>query len=212
MINLVIVGASGHARVIAAAALQCGGFSVRGFIDNESRKGEMVDGLPILGGDQSFPILEKEINDISVIIGIGDNILRREISQKIGSVKYATVIHPSAVVAQGVEIGKGTFVAASATINPGAKIGDHVIVNTNSSIDHDCRLQDFSAVSPGAVLTGGVTVGAGAMIGAGSIVNPGLEIGEGATVGSGATVIDSILPDVVCVGVPARPLLRPTQR
>lgn len=204
MDNLVIIGASGHARVVAAAARQSGMF-VLGLIDNARLKGEDVDGLPILGGDEVLPRLLGTVDNLCVIVGVGNNTLRRSICQRIEGWKFATVIHPSAIIAPGVEIGGGTFIAASATINSGAIIGQHVIVNTNSSVDHDCQVGDFAAVSPGSILTGGVLIGAGAMIGAGAVIIPGVEIGENAIVGAGASVVGSVPSNTTYVGVPARP-------
>lgn len=50
--------------------------------------------------------------------------------------KYVPVlVHPSAVVAEDIQLGTGTVVAAGAVINPGARIGKGCIINTCSSVD-----------------------------------------------------------------------------
>ncbi|GAA0612364.1 MULTISPECIES: acetyltransferase [Thalassospira] len=208
MDSLVVAGASGHARVIASAAQKSGKFSVLGYLDNNLPAGLLVDGLPILGGDDILTNLKKSIADLKVIVGIGDNALRQSVAAKISITDFATVVHPNAVVADDVQIGDGSFVAASATINVGVRIGCHVIVNTSSSIDHDCDIADFSSISPGAILTGGVSLRRGAMIGAGAVISPNLEVGQHAVVGAGTVVIRSLPQDTCWVGVPARQIAK----
>ncbi|MFH1394797.1 MAG: serine acetyltransferase, partial [Candidatus Omnitrophota bacterium] len=87
-----------------------------------------------------------------------------------------------------VEFAEGTFVAASATINPGTKIGKNVIVNTSSSIDHDCWIEDFVHIAPGAILCGTVTVGEGTHIGIGANIIQSIKIGKGAFISAGRIV------------------------
>ena len=50
----------------------------------------------------------------------------------------ATVVHPTAVVAAGVAIGDGTFVAPFAVLHADARVGRACIVNTAAVVEHDC--------------------------------------------------------------------------
>jgi len=63
-------------------------------------------------------------------------------------------------------------------VNAGSIIGNHVILNTNCSVDHDCVIEDFVHVSPGATICGGVKIKEGVHIGAGAVVLPNLTIGK----------------------------------
>ena len=73
-----------------------------------------------------------------IVVGIGNAIERQKIQESLKNVNLVTLIHPTAILAKDITIGKGTVVMAGAVINPGVIIGDGCIINTCSSIDHDC--------------------------------------------------------------------------
>jgi len=97
-------------------------------------------------------------------------------------------------------------VVGGVVVNADAQIGRGVILNTGCSVDHDCILQDFVHISPGARLAGNVRVGAGSWIGIGAVVREGVRIGSDVMVGAGATVINDIPDNTRVAGVPARAL------
>ncbi len=203
---LLIIGASGHGRVIADAARAAGGYLQLGFVDKTLPPGSVVDGLRVLGDDSDIPRIVGENPGVQAIVGIGCNRTREDIVAKATGLAFCTVVHPAATIAPDVEIGPGSFVAASATINCGSTIGAHAVVNTGACVDHDCRIGDFGFVSPGATLAGSVDVGPRAFVGSGATVLPNIAIGQGAVVGAGAAVIRPVDDGVTVVGVPARPL------
>ncbi len=195
---LVILGAGGHAKVVASAA-RAAGFQVLGFRDdNPQSHGQCVFGLPILGGIKEF--LGQP--DAPAVIGIGKNSIRQRLST--GEVDWKTVVHPAAWVDPSVALGAGTVVFAGAVINPDCRVGSHVVVNTGCSIDHDCVVGDFAQVAPGARLAGNVTVGPGVFVGLGAVVRQGVTIGEWSVIGAAAAVVRSLPPHVLAMGVPAR--------
>jgi sugar O-acyltransferase (sialic acid O-acetyltransferase NeuD family) len=143
---------------------------------------------------------------VNGIGSVGDPGIRRAIFEDYDQLgfRFATVIHPSAVVSQTAVVEDGVQVMAGAVIQAGAVIGRNVIVNTRSSIDHDCMIGDHTHVSAGAVLAGGVTLEEGVHIGAGAVVIQGLRIGKGTIVGAGAVVTRQLPPHITAVGVPAK--------
>lgn len=197
MKQLIIIGASGHGKVVADCAVK-NGYEQIVFLDDDEnitrcgkyevvgRSGE-VDRLP---GD--------------VIVAVGNSGFRRRLQAAINESRLATLIHPQAVVGDDVEIGVGSIVMAGAVINSGSRIGKGVIVNTCSSIDHDCLVGDYVHLAVGAHLAGSVEVGDGAWIGAGAVVNNNLCICGGCMVGAGAVVVKDIEEAGTYVGVPAR--------
>ena len=198
--RLVIIGASGHGRVIADIAKKNGYLDIVFFDDNPELK--ICGNYPVLG-------TSKDVNrflDEDFIVAIGKSITREIIQNKLESmgVNIVTLIHPSAVIGENVEIGKGTVVMAGAVINPSSKIGKGCIINTCSSVDHDCEIGDFSHVSVGAHMAGTVKIGTRTWIGAGATVSNNIEIVDDCTIGAGAVVIKTILEAGTFVGVPAR--------
>lgn len=199
-----IIGAGGHAKVVIDAARASGRFEPIGVLDDDpARLGTTVLGIPVRGAVTSEEIDYLEIEQ--AVIAIGNARIRARIAADLqGLVAWATVIHPTAVVGTGVEIGAGSVVFAGAILQPDTTVGSHAIVNTACSIDHDGRIGDFAQVAPGAHLGGCVRVGEGVLLGIGASVLPGLAIGDWTTVGAGGVVVTDLPAGIVAKGVPAR--------
>jgi sugar O-acyltransferase (sialic acid O-acetyltransferase NeuD family) len=123
--------------------------------------------------------------------------------------RFATLVHPTAVVPASVAVGSGTVVHAMTVATADATVGDHVQIMPSCVITHDARIEDFVTMGAGVRLAGNVTVGRGAYVGSGCLVREGVTIGEGALIGMGAVVLDDVPPRETWVGVPARPLAHP---
>ena len=198
--NVVIIGAGGHAKVIADIVLLSGD-NLIGFLDDSREK----QGLIIF---KDYKVIGKisdadKYQDSYFIIAIGDNARRAEISEDL-KVKYYTAIHPKAIIADTVKIGEGTAVMAGAVINPSTKIGNHCIINTSCSIDHDNTIRDFVHISPGAHLAGTVYIEEYTWICAGATVSNNINISSDIIVGAGATVLKNLSVAGTYVGTPAR--------
>lgn len=204
--RLLIVGASGHARVVADIARKTGRFEITG-VCNRSGTGEL-EGIPVVARDVDVPDLWRLKAFDLAFIAIGDNWDRARAVETIRraepEISFATLIHPRAIVADRACVGEGTVVMAGAVVNPGAVIGRHAVLNTNCSIDHDCRIGDFASVSPGAALGGNVKLGYCSFVGIGAAVNQGISMGDHTVVGAGAVVVRDLGDRLVAVGVPAR--------
>ncbi|MCG3143556.1 MAG: putative acetyltransferase EpsM [Gammaproteobacteria bacterium] len=207
-VPLVVLGASGHARVVIDAARRSSAFDLLGVIDPNVPAGTMLNGLRSLGGEEYLPEIAARIDGLAAIIAIGDNAVRARVEARVlglvPQIRFATVVHPATVIAEDVTIADGSFIAAGVTINCGTRIGRHAVINTNASVDHDASIGDFAFVGPNAALAGGVSVGRMSLIGIGASVIQGVRIGDRATIGAGAAVIDDIGSDCLAVGVPAR--------
>ena len=197
MRKLAIIGASGHGKVVADIARK-NGYKEIVFLDDDDSIHE-CGGYPVIGKSTEAGTI-----DADVIIGIGNARVRKQIQESIQNEKLVTLIHPDAVVAEDVVIGKGTAVMAGAVINPGVRIGKGCIINTCSSVDHDCIVDDFVHVAVGSHLCGTVNVGAGTWIGAGVTVNNNVFICPDCMIGAGAVIVNDIWERGTYVGVPAR--------
>ena len=194
--RLLIYGSGGHAKVACSVA-QAIGMTVVAFIDPYEENRKDLFGVPILPSAPE-PLLSR-------FIAIGNNRIRLTQAEQ-EKANFATLIHPSAIVHETVQINPGVLICAGAIVQPDCIIGAHAIVNTAASIDHDSTLGDFAHLCPGARLAGGVTVGKGALIGTGAAVIPCMQIGEWATVGAGAAVVQNVKAETTVAGVPAKPI------
>ncbi len=197
MNRLIIIGASGHGKVIADIA-KLSGYTEIVFLDNNPEIKECA-GYPVLGPDTMSVELEGKI-----FVAVGNSEIRQKLMTRYEGREFPVLIHPSAVIAEGSSIGPGSVVMAGVVINPEARIGKGCIINTSSSIDHDCIIGDYCHVSVGAHLSGTVVVGNHVWIGAGAIVSNNIDICGNCMIGAGAVVIKDIEESGTYVGVPAK--------
>lgn len=204
---VLILGAGGHAKVLIDALL-AGSAAIAGLVDSDpGLSGTSVLGIPILGGDDvvtDFP--PAEILLVDGLGSVGLPLRRHRLFNRFKDLGYsfATVVHPSAVVACDVALGEGTQVMAGAVIQPGTRIGVNVIINTRASVDHDCVIGDHAHLAPGVTLSGGVQVGAGCHLGTAATVIQGVVIGAQSLVAAGAVVTCDLDAGAKVRGVPAR--------
>lgn len=204
---VIILGAGGHAKVLIEALLQSGNL-IAGIVDPDPKlAGVEIFGVPVLGGDDVVNDLPpSEIQLVNGLGSVGLPFKRQQIFERFKGMgyKFATVVHPSAVVASDVELGEGVQIMAGVVIQPGCRIGINSIINTSASVDHDCIVGDHVHISPGVTLSGGVSVEAGSHIGTGATVIQGISIGSGCLIAAGAVVIKDIADGAMVRGVPAR--------
>ncbi len=205
---IVLLGASGHAKVVADAVRQEGRWQIAGFLDQSFRAGQRHFGAPVLGSEQDLPRLAEELNLVGVFVAIGDNHTRSQAVRRIHSacpqLPFVSIVHPAATIAEGVLISEGSILLAGVTVNADAHIGAHCILNTCSSLDHDGVLADFASLAPGVTTGGNVHIGECTAISLGASVIHGIKIGEHVVVGAGATVLENLPDHVVAYGTPAR--------
>lgn len=195
--QVIIVGAGGHAKVVADI-VRASGNEVIGFLDDKDPS--ELPGFTILGKVSEISRFSERYDFAS---GIGNNETRQRIMEAF-PVNWLTVIHPSVIIAPDVQIDAGTVVMANAVVNTGSRIGRGVIINTAATVDHDCVLEDYVHISPGAHLAGTVFVGSGTWVGIGGVVSNNLSICSGCVIGAGAVVVRDIETAGTYVGVPAQ--------
>lgn len=204
--KIVIIGASGHGKVVADIA-KLNGYDEILFLDDDKSKTSC--------GNYKVAGTSKEITkyrDYDFIIAIGNNKIREKISDTLEkeNIKQTVLIHPTAVIDETATIKEGTVVMANAVINASVQIGRSCIINTASSIDHDCIINDFVHVSPGVHVAGTVTIGRNTWLGIGSTVINNLEICSNCIIGAGSTVIKDIKEEGTYIGSPAERMKKMT--
>jgi len=200
---LLILGAGGHGKVVADAALLQGQWSEIAFLDN-APPAQAVLGLPVLDGSQPLARLRERYGSAAVAIGDADRRMARLDELQREGFELPLIQHPSAIVSPFAELEAGCVVFANSVINAGSRLGRGCILNTAASIDHDCTLGDGVHIAPGARIAGGVRIGARSWIGIGACVREYIAIGDNVTVGAGAAVVNDVAAGRIVRGVPAR--------
>jgi sugar O-acyltransferase (sialic acid O-acetyltransferase NeuD family) len=207
MKRLAILGASGHGKVVADAAVAAGWDEIVFYDDAWPRRG--TNGRWAVAGDTAG--LVDALNDYDgVIVGVGNNRTRLALTRRLigAGADLVSIIHPQAVVSRYAGIGHGTVAFAGAVVNVDSSVGRACIINTGATVDHDCTLADAVHLSPGTHLAGGVTVGEASWVGIGACVKQLVTIDSDVTVGAGAVVVSHVSAEQTVVGVPAKPLER----
>ncbi len=201
--SIIIVGSGGHACVVADVLFSMG-VAVLGFTDVKEKLGHKVLGnLSVVGTDE---ILEDYNSDeVDVVIGVGylpNNDLRHKLYNDIKKkhLHIRSIIHPSAVIGQEVNVGEGVQIFAGSILQAKVQLGDNVIINTGVNIDHHSKIGNHSHIAPGAVICGDVEIGNNSFIGAGVCIIQGISIGDNVVVGAGVTVRNNIQSGNVYVG------------
>ena len=203
MKRLALLGASGHGKVVADAALAAGWQDVV-FFDDAWPDMSMNGHWPVAGNTVALLDRLHEFN--GVLVSIGNCAVRwqkQQVLQAAGA-RLVTVVHPHACVSPFARLGVGTVVMAGAVVNVDAVVGESSIINTGATVDHDGTLAHAVHISPGVHLSGNVVVGACSWIGVGAVVRQGIRIGARVMVGAGAVVVTAVADGLTVVGSPAR--------
>jgi sugar O-acyltransferase (sialic acid O-acetyltransferase NeuD family) len=201
--RLIIIGAGGHGRVVADAALAAS-TDLFAFVDSNPNA-ETLKGIPVYNS-LTAAIADNEYEDPHFIVAIGDNEARtRKYSHALAAgLQPTSVIHPAATVSESAYIAPGSFVAAQAVVNSDASVGENAIVNTAAIVEHDCVVGSHTFIAPAAVLCGSVRVGAHSFISANATLIPNVRLGERVLVAAGAVVTKNFPDEVRLMGIPAR--------
>jgi sugar O-acyltransferase (sialic acid O-acetyltransferase NeuD family) len=207
MKKLALLGASGHGKVVADAALAAGWQAVE-FFDDAWTRASLNGHWPVSGNTAT--LLTRVLEFDGVLVSIGNCAARWEKHEllRAAGARLSTVVHPRACVSPFACLGAGTVVMAGAIVAVDAVVGEACIVNTGATVDHDCVLANGVHISPGAHLSGNVTVGARSWVGIGAAVRQGTRLGEGVMVGAGAVVVKAVEDGLTVAGCPAMPLVR----
>jgi sugar O-acyltransferase (sialic acid O-acetyltransferase NeuD family) len=211
MAGLLLLGAGGHARVVAETALATGRFGRIAFLDDRcTDSAQLPDqlGWPVIGPFAAA--LDSQIRQQfpAALVAIGNASLRLQLLPRLAAAGYElpVVVHPTAWLSPSAQIGVGSVVFAQAAIQAQTVIGSGAILNTGCSVDHDAQLGHGVHICPGARLAGEVQVGDRSWIGIGASVIQQIRIGADVTVGAGAAVVRDLPDGVTAVGVPGRVL------
>lgn len=192
---VIILGGGGHASVLAEICIEQGRQILAVVSPAPCLTREIFQGLRHLINDDE--VVEFPANSVELVNGVGGlpgSELRKHLATKFSNLGYrfATLVSSSAVVSRTVKLSEGVQVLPRATINPGASIGMHSIMNSCSLVEHDCSLENFVNIAPGAIICGGTVIREGVQIGPNSVVAQGLDIGAYSIIGAGASVVRSL--------------------
>ncbi len=198
MKDLIILGAGGEGLEIVQVVRLINKvnkeWNIIGFLDdNLSIIGQEFNGIKVLGS-----ILDSnKFSNAYFISSIGHPdrpILREEVRNKIpfSDSKFATIIHPSAVICETVKLGFGCFIQSNCNISTNSIIGNNVLIANGSIIGHESEISDGVVIGMGVKITSDVIIGKNVYIGPGAIFTNQIKIGNNVLIGIGAIVTENV--------------------
>ena len=215
MKKLVILGGRGIGMIAASVANDIGTYNILGFLNDFVPVGSKVGkygGFKVIGNTND---VTKYLSDDDTMFFIGYVGMKseKEVFEKITKLgipshRYATLIHPSAIIPKGFcSIGNGVLMAPLSQLSPDTTVEDNCILLPNSFLGHDSTMKRFSHITANSVVGGNVLIGRGAHIGTNSTIRENVNIGDFVLVGSGSVVLNDVPGNSIVVGNPAK-LLR----
>ena len=119
--KLIIIGASGHGKVVADIAIKMNNWQSIAFLDDDESIKVCMD-IPVIGKTDDAL---KYKDEADFFVAIGNNTTRERVQTKLEyeGASIATLIHPNAVIGYQVSVGIGTVIMAGTVINSASTIG-----------------------------------------------------------------------------------------
>jgi acetyltransferase EpsM len=214
MKKLIILGGRGIGMIAASVTNDIGSINVLGFLNDVVPIGDNI------GKYHSYKVIGKshdaknylDDEDVMFFIGYVGMKNEKEVFEKVISLgiprnRYATLIHPTAIIPKGFcSIGNGVLISPLAQLSPDTTVEDNCILLPNSFLGHDSTMKRFSHITANSVIGGNVTIGKGAHIGTNATIREDVNIGDYALIGSGSVVLKDVPDNTIMVGNPAKVL------
>ncbi len=201
--EIILLGSSGHA-LVAADVLRQLGYLIAGYLSKNIHIDNKL-GVPYLGFEQNQEHIQK-IEGYSLFPAIGDNTIRSNVMTALmkAGFDFPKAVSLRANVSDSCLISHGTLISNGACANAFSSFGKGVIINTGAIVEHECIIDDFAHLAPGAVLAGNVKIGKRSFIGANAVIKQSITIGNNVLIGAGSVVLHDIEDNCVFAGNPAK--------
>lgn len=199
--RIVIIGTGGVAREVTSWANSL--VEITGYAALNPKEHEAF-GLPgsVFPNDLTPHIAGTDL----AVIAIGSPAIRRKLGGKLADAgfRFPNLVHPSAVVADNVQLGEGAIICPLVNISPNVILGRLSYVNFCVGIGHDAVIGDYTQINPGVQIGGFAEIGQDVLVGSGATIREGVKIGDKATVASGSVVLGRLRGGVTVMGNPAK--------
>lgn len=203
MKGIVLIGYGGHASSVADSIRQQGVYEIIGYTDKEPPK-EKTD-YPYLGTDHMLKdVFGKGVVCAAIGVGYLGGLNVRDMLYKMAKdlgFQLPPIIDRTAILADNIRVGEGTYIGKGAIINAKSSIGKMCIINSGAIVEHESQVKEFSHVSVKAVLCGNVKVEDHAFIGANATVIQGIRIGGYSKIGAGSTILKNVPKKMTVYGI-----------
>jgi sugar O-acyltransferase (sialic acid O-acetyltransferase NeuD family) len=168
-------------------------------VDDSFYEANTLLGIEVIKRSQFTP--EK----YEVVVAVADCSLReRMVASLPEHTRFKTIIHPSVIKSDFVEIGEGSIITAGCILTCNIILGKHCHLNLKTTVGHDVQIGDFFTTAPAVNISGNSIIGNKVFIGTNSCIKEKISICDGTLVGMGAVVVKSIFEKGIYAGNPAK--------
>lgn len=203
---LVIIGAGGHAAVLAEILMTRGRKIVAVVSPNVITDNSPLAGINRIKTDEALlsAYLPEQVELVNGMGATPGNDLHFQLFNYFSEHGYyfESVISPDAIVSKYARLADGVQIMSGAIVQTNASISMNCIINSGAIIEHDCYIGAHNHIAPNATLSGGVITESQVHVGTGANVIQSIKIGEQAVIGAGCTVVRDVPAKQVIV--PAR--------
>jgi UDP-3-O-[3-hydroxymyristoyl] glucosamine N-acyltransferase len=126
-------------------------WEIVGFSDARASEGQVVSGYPVMSEDAllNFP------EPVDAVISVGSPAAREKIFEKLRrnpNVSFPPVVHPSSIVARGVELPGGVLITGFCSVSPDTAIGKGVFLNGHCVVVQGLNIGDDAELCAGSVI------------------------------------------------------------
>ena len=212
MKKLIIIGGYGNGTVVQSTVEDINKvtptWDIIGFLND--REKEPINGKPVLGPIDKATVAnylkDENVYFFYTLISVKLNFkfLHKLHDLKIPKERFATIVHPTAVISTFAKIGNGVCIQPFVSVGPNVKIGNHVQIFAQSLLGHDATLDDYSYVANNACIGASVHLHEGAYLGTNATTLENVNLGKWSLTGIGSVVLKDVPDYTKVVGNPAR--------
>lgn len=214
--KLIIIGGKGNGTVLASAVEDIisdnNHWELLGFTNDSHSQGDTLEGYPTLGKPENVVreyMRHEDCYFYFALIGAKvtiPRVMRLKQLESLGlpTSRFATLVHPTAVISKNVSLGYGVFISPFVYVGPETQIESHVYIHGQCYVARNSLLDTYAYLAPKVVVGAEVTLGKGAYLGTSSSTIERIKIGSWSVVGIGATVLHNVADYSIAIGSPAK--------
>jgi acetyltransferase EpsM len=202
-------GGGGHAAQTIHNLARLGEpYAFAGYLNDRLPIGSALYGGNVIGSFDAWRSLDESLLFLAPLHQAGrmQQNCARVLGLGIPEARWATLVDPSAMVADKSSVGPGTYLVAFASVSIDSVVGAHCTLRAGARVGNDVTVEDFVFLGVNSILCSGSRIEAGAHIAPGAAVGNDVRVGRFSVVGLGAVVTKDVPDYTIVAGNPARVL------
>ena len=201
--RVLIFGIGPFAQTVQSLCSDVQTIEIAGFVvDDDYYREQTFSGLPVYKYSHVKP------NDFELILCIGYKSMRnrmRVYSRLTNEgFKFTNIIHPSATICNGFELGNNNIIFPNVCVEPNVTIGNNNVIWSHTLLGHNCKIGNHNYISAKVLIGGNVKLGDNSFLGNSTSTINDIEIFDETYLIAGSFLFNSTEKFYKYFGCPAR--------